>query len=273
MSEGLSSKLLSNLSESQINSLYLRLLESKKKEVEEQTQQGVTTKVVPEKISTVTPTALASDQGVNIGGLNLQNKGGQLVVKQLGTTTTEGEMTEKFESKAQQGLFWARCNKCKTDDCKWCKMAKEFSKSTSKKQYKNMPEKKHPEKTVKYKKKETTEGYLDNVGKKYTDIMAKKAFQDFKPGVQYGGFNESLDSIIEKYTEPTMTKRDLLKLIEASMGATETKPVVAPPKPKEKSPGKENPFKPKPGVNPKPKAERKSDVPSWLSFDNLTDNI
>ena len=52
------------------------------------------------------------------------------------------EINEKFESKAQQGLFWARCNKCKTDDCKWCKMAKEFSKSTSKKQYEKMPEKK-----------------------------------------------------------------------------------------------------------------------------------
>jgi hypothetical protein len=36
-------------------------------------------------------------------------------------------------------------------------MAKEFSDSTSKKQYKDMPEKKHPEKTVDYKKKKTNE--------------------------------------------------------------------------------------------------------------------
>lgn len=70
---------------------------------------------------------------------------------------SESEITEKFESKAQQGLFWARCNKCSSKNCKWCKMAKEFSDSTSKKQYKNMPEKKHPEKTVKYKKKKTNE--------------------------------------------------------------------------------------------------------------------
>ena len=61
---------------------------------------------------------------------------------------TEGVIKEKFESKAQQGLFWARCEKCASKNCKWCKMAKEFSDSTSKKQYKNMPEKKHPEKTV-----------------------------------------------------------------------------------------------------------------------------
>ena len=70
---------------------------------------------------------------------------------------TEGVIKEKFESKAQQGLFWARCNKCSDKKCKWCKMAKEFSDSTSKKQYKDMPEKKHPEKTVDYKKKKTNE--------------------------------------------------------------------------------------------------------------------
>ena len=54
---------------------------------------------------------------------------------------TEGEIKEKFQSKSQQGLFWARCNKCSSKDCKWCKMAKEFSDSTSKKDYKKMPEK------------------------------------------------------------------------------------------------------------------------------------
>jgi hypothetical protein len=59
----------------------------------------------------------------------------------------ESEIKEKFQSKSQQGLFWARCNKCSDKKCKWCKMAKEFSDSTSKKDYKKMPEKKRPEKT------------------------------------------------------------------------------------------------------------------------------
>jgi hypothetical protein len=59
----------------------------------------------------------------------------------------ESELKEKFQSKSQQGLFWARCNKCSDKKCKWCKMAKEFSDSTSKKDYKKMPEKKSPEKT------------------------------------------------------------------------------------------------------------------------------
>jgi len=77
----------------------------------------------------------------------------------------ESKINEKFESKAQQGLFWARCNKCSSKNCKWCKMAKEFSDSTTKKEYKKMPKKKHPEKTVKYKKKETkeeTQKYWEN---------------------------------------------------------------------------------------------------------------
>ena len=60
---------------------------------------------------------------------------------------TEGEIKEKFQSKSQQGLFWSRCNKCSDKKCKWCKMAKEFSDSTSKKDYKKMTEKKRPEKT------------------------------------------------------------------------------------------------------------------------------
>ena len=80
----------------------------------------------------------------------------------------ESEITEKFESKAQQGLFWARCNKCSSKDCKWCKMAKEFSDSTSKKQYKNMPEKKHPEKTV---KKNTNENFKKFLEKKILEMV------------------------------------------------------------------------------------------------------
>ena len=94
----------------------------------------------------------------------------------------ESSINEKFESKAQQGLFWARCNKCSSKNCKWCKMAKEFSDSTSKKQYKDMPEKKHPEKTVKYKKKKTNENlekfleetFVNLVDKNITPKMSKK---------------------------------------------------------------------------------------------------
>ena len=83
----------------------------------------------------------------------------------------ESEINEKFESKAQQGLFWARCNKCSDKKCKWCKMAKEFSDSTSKKDYKKMPEKIHPEKTVKDKKKKTNENLEKFLEKKISEMV------------------------------------------------------------------------------------------------------
>jgi len=101
----------------------------------------------------------------------------------------ESEINEKFESKAQQGLFWARCNKCSDKKCKWCKMAKEFSDSTSKKDYKKMPEKIHPEKTVKYKKKKTNEN-----------------LQKF--------LEDRIVNIIENNIEPKMTKKDLINTIK-----------------------------------------------------------
>jgi hypothetical protein len=101
----------------------------------------------------------------------------------------ESEINEKFESKAQQGLFWARCNKCSDKKCKWCKMAKEFSDSTSKKQYKDMPEKKHPEKTVKYKKKKTNENL-----EKFLE--------------------ETFINIVDKNITPRMSKKDLIETIK-----------------------------------------------------------
>jgi hypothetical protein len=101
----------------------------------------------------------------------------------------ESEINEKFESKAQQGLFWARCNKCSSKNCKWCKMAKEFSDSTSKKQYKKMPEKKHPEKTVKTKKENNNEN-----------------FQKF--------LEEKITKMVDEKIEPKMKKKDLVKTIK-----------------------------------------------------------
>jgi len=106
-----------------------------------------------------------------------------------GMDIPEGVIKEKFESKAQQGLFWARCEKCASKNCKWCKMAKEFSDSTSKKQYKNMPEKKHPTKTVKDKKKET-----------------KENLQEF--------LEQTIISLVEKNIEPKMSKKDLIEAIK-----------------------------------------------------------
>ena len=205
LDNGFNPKFISSLNESKINFLFEKI--SKRKENKEAT---TTTKT--EKVTTYTPDELTKmkqqNTGVNVnnGEVTPTPQGG-LIVKQQ----AEGEIKEKFESKAQQGLFWARCNKCKTDDCKWCKMAKEFSKSTSEKQYKKMPEKKHPEKTVKYKKKETNEeftmaNYYDKVASTYTNLAKSKLTKEQI-------VNKHLTKIVESNLKPTIKKKDLIELI------------------------------------------------------------
>ena len=104
---------------------------------------------------------------------------------------TEGVIKEKFESKAQQGLFWARCNKCSDKKCKWCKMAKEFSDSTSKKDYKKMPEKKRPEKT-----NESSQKYWENKILEMLEEEKKRKKQSYK--------KESESMILRKPKKMTM---------------------------------------------------------------------
>jgi len=118
----------------------------------------------------------------------------------------ESEINEKFESKAQQGLFWARCNKCASKNCKWCKMAKEFSDSTSKKQYKDMPEKKHPEKTVDYKKK-------------------KKTNEDLQSFVE-----NTIIEILEDHVDAHMTKKDLIEAIRKTKKEKDESFIIRKPK-------------------------------------------
>jgi len=173
---------------------------------------------------------------------------------------TSGEVTEKFQSKAQQGFFWAKCNTSKgVKKKKWCELAKEFSDSTSKKQYKDMPEK-----TTKKRTEEDYEKYLE----------------------------EQIFGMIEKHIEPSMTKGELLRTIQEKVDKSENFMLKQPKKntmfqkngkmnlpigrltsiskemkedtkekektktkPGTKTPTRKNPFKdPNPGVEEQPKA-------------------
>ena len=100
-----------------------------------------------------------------------------------------GEVAEKFESKAQQGFFWAKCNTSKgVKKKKWCELAKEFSDETTKSDYKKMPEKKHS--------KQTDENY-----EKFLE--------------------ERIMEMIERHIEPTMTKRDFIRSIQEKKNNSE----------------------------------------------------
>ena len=211
LDSGLTPNFISSINESTIDTLYNRLVETKKKETKE---QAASTNVQKINIPASTAYKVPSGGEVDINNVKVTNQGGvATVMPTSGKPVTETEeIDEKFESKAQQGLFWARCKKCKSDDCKWCKMAKEFSKSTSKKQYEKMPEKKHPEKTVKYKKNTNEEftmaNYFDKVASAHANnAMGKLTKEEI--------IKKQIDKIVETNLNPTMKKRELLRLIES----------------------------------------------------------
>jgi hypothetical protein len=211
LDNGFSPEFVSNLNENKINVLFEKV--SKKETKEQLTASPITNQ--PTYRVTGSSGKLQTNAPTNI----TKNTDGSLTVSSSGKVEVMelDELGEKFESKAQQGLFWAKCNKCKSDDCKWCKMAKEFSKSTSKKQYKTMPEKKHPEKTVKYKKKETKESYLDMVNSGLQGGY-RKNLDKVSPSINYNkALKEHIENIIEKKLQPTMKKRDLMRLIESEI--------------------------------------------------------
>lgn len=308
INHGLSGELLSKLNEGQINVLYGKLNEQVTKqtiEVQKVGPEGGQIKIDPTKKTLslskdpnnpntfkVTQTESEMTEDSESGDLD------------LALALQSKEMNEKFESKSQQKYFWARCNRSKGKEKeKWCTMAKEFSDKTSKKDYKKMPEKIHPEKSVKV-KKEQKEGYLDMIGKAMNKNMQNK-IADIKPGVNWVSELENrIDKLIESHLSPKMTKGDLVRLVSETETApapvkpktptkpkqdpdnpykvkpgvkpspkAETKeqsPTIAPPKPKTptKPSQPDTPYRPKPGPKPAPKAGN-DDVPSWLSFNKI----
>ena len=123
LDNGFKPEFISSLTESKINFLFEKM--SKRKETKE---QAASTNVQKVTIPATTAYKIPAGGEVDINNVKVTNQGGVATVTPTsGKPVTETEeIDEKFESKAQQGLFWARCNKCKDDDCKWCKMAKEF---------------------------------------------------------------------------------------------------------------------------------------------------
>ena len=225
LSNGFDIKLLSNLNENQINVLHKRLVETKKetKEAVQTTQQtGYLTKITP-----------GSSANLNVNGTDISvdpAKGITMMsqTKPVGTgeqkeSINHEELDEKFESKSQQKFFWAKCQRSKGKEKeKWCKMADEFSKSTTKKDYKKMPEKIHPEKTVKYKKKKDTNEEF-TMGKYFNTIKNKVAGQlsnkvNATPNLSFGEneLERGIMKLLEKHLSPKMSKRDFLKLIQES---------------------------------------------------------
>lgn len=181
LESGLSSSFLSKLNDSQTKSLVERF---NKKETNEVTMVSSTDSATQSKLQSekkpyevYEKTEMDEDSTFNIVK--------DPAASEDGMETTESELKEKFESQSQQNFFWAKCNTSKgVKKNKWCELAREFSDSTSKKQYKTMPKNKNPEK-------------MDESYEKFLE--------------------DKIVGMIERCIEPKMTKGDILKTISEKM--------------------------------------------------------
>jgi hypothetical protein len=88
----------------------------------------------------------------------------------------EGEVDEKFESKSQQRLFYAKCEE-EGPKSKWCKMAKEFSDDT--KDFKSLPEKVSEEEKI----RQIEESIVSLIKKTQGKVLTKKDILSEEPKI------------------------------------------------------------------------------------------
>jgi len=196
---GLKATMLTTLSESQINSLHNRLVESKKETKEE-------TEIVTKRFSSKDPADLAK--------LNQMLKTPD-VLKNQNVEVKEGEnkeIDEKFESKKQQKYFFAKCGDGKTkEQKKWCKMADEFAKKTN---FDKLPKK----------KTETNEDGVpvyqktaENLYAKTLDTVAKSTVPGFTLPTNESVLEKQITQLVEKHISPKMSKQDFINTIKNVM--------------------------------------------------------
>ena len=263
LENGIHFSTLTNMSENQIKILAERFKKEESKEAITKTTTST---------YTIDPTT-AKTTGADIGGVNVK-------VEPSGAVKAT-EIKEKFESKAQQGLFWAKCNNAKgKEKKKWCDMAKEFSDSTTKKDYKKMPEKIHPEKTVDYKKKAQKESYEkfledrivemvhNHVNPKLTKGEIKKTIQEKSESMMLR--NPKRNTMFSKNEGMEMKKmgKPIGKMFSGGKTPMDEQGTQEKERTKEKEHGTKNPPKrrgnpfknPNPGVKEQPRGNSKDDV-------------
>jgi hypothetical protein len=266
--EGFKASTLQYLSDKQVDSLFTRLLESKKEAKEVQTvtstkviatpdevKKGVSTqgktmaKMLPDgKIEFTEDTEVDKDDEdkgeVSQDPVQTQGPDGM-------DDDSDSQLQEKFESKNQQKYFFARCNdksQSKKIRDKWCRMADEFAQDTK---FDKLPEK----------KKETKEEFnFNNYDKKLSAALTgglKKNLTKISPSVTIGEseIEKHIMRLVEKHITPKMSKKDFLNLIGEDTKTAPAKPKVKP----GTKPGTDSPYKPKPGVKPAPKAKKEID--------------
>lgn len=273
IADGFSYNTLRGLSESQVNLLYNRLIEqSTPPNTKPITKTTTTYEVQPGKKTVV-------------GGMEIDTTGGKTKVTPLGEDETidvvddpdatedgmgmfEGEVSEKFESKSQQRLFWAKCDNARTEKAKkkWCKWAKEFSDDTD---FSKLPEKKKDKKLEESLTKLVEKYIPESISKKELMSLIESSTRTKEAPGEKTKEKESPSKPKRKNPfkiEPAQKPGPKAELDEAGAGAPAKAPVKTPTKTPSK-PQRKNPFKIEPAQKPGPKARRKG--PEWLSYNSF----
>lgn len=274
INEGFSNATLEKFSETQINKLHKKLVETKPGYVEEQVKQ--TTKQVK---TTTIPSATAKTTGAVIDGMSIKQDGAGNIV----ATQAEAEMAEASKKTSKYNP-WAICTSSLSD---------EFG--TSERSEWSKPQMAKYERCVKDVKKGIKEGVnpmeivLENKFLHYIEKHTRPALtkQEILNIVKEGSYtkNETAEqSPVIAPPKPKTPKTIPSTPYKPKPGvkpapkakkteANEQSPVIAPPKPKTPKTIPSTPYKPKPGVKPAPKAKTKENLPSWLAFDKIGVNL
>jgi len=169
----------------------------------------------------------------------------------------EGEIKEKFKSKSQQKLFYAKCKE-EGPKSKWCKMAKEFSDDT--KDFKSLPEKVSEEEKI----RQIEESIVSLIKKSQGKVITKKDILSEEPKIAPAQPKVDPGTKPERLT-PYRPKPGGYPKPKAG---TEVKPAQPKVDPGTK-PERLTPYRPKPGGYPKPKAGDEGRLPEFLKFNNL----
>lgn len=289
ISNGFTYNTLRGLSESQVGLLYSRLVEQPSNAGLEKTSQGLD--VLNQKLTDVEyrmkklglseETPLDKDAEQDYTGQQGPHDESDIAPDGMDDDTDnnrkmvgEVQLTEKFESKKQQRLFYAKCENARTEKTKkkWCKLAKKFSDETD---FSKLPEKKKKEVDkieegltkliVKHIPEHITKARLMKILEGSTkSAPAPTTVPTVKPG-------EKVKQPARKNPfkiEPAQKPNPKAEMTEAGVGqpAPTQAPVKTPTKTPSKAPARKNPFKIEPAQKPNPKAR----FPKWLSYNTFT---
>jgi hypothetical protein len=248
--EGFKKETLANLNEKQIHSLHKRIFKEAVYNIKKGGNLPDPDKLGPNDVVNIEEDEINEEEVLEalFGKPKKKNK----PINNLGMF--EGEIKEKFKSKSQQRLFYAKCKE-EGPKSKWCKMAKEFSDDT--KDFKSLPEKVSEEEKI----RQIEESIVSLIKRDKNKVLTKKdILREAEP--------RTVPKVptIKPGTKPERGTPYSPKHSPKPKAGTEVKPAQPKVDPGTK-PERGTPYSPK--HSPKPKAGNEGGLPEFLTFKNL----